>query len=81
MIIKPEGKDITIVDNEDNVIAWLDMSFFLDVDNREEGFLYSDRDFQCQMHFYQPHTDDPVDTVKIGGYLGEEKKPIFKLIG
>ena len=76
MIIKPEGKDITIVDNNDNVIAWLDMSFFLDVDNHDP-----DRTFQCQMHFYQPHTDDPVDTVKIGGYIGEEKKPIFKLNG
>ena len=74
MIINPQGEDITIVDDDNNVIAWLDMKFFLDKENSDEK-----RDFQCQMLFYQPHTDDPVDIVKIGGYLGEKKKPIFKL--
>jgi len=74
MIIKPEGEDIYIMDNDNNVIAWLDLRYYLneDKDNKE-------REFQCQMHFFEPNNDDPIHHVKIGRYEGTDREPIFRL--
>tara|TARA_X000000950_G_C13889244_1_gene650153 strand:+ start:1010 stop:1240 length:231 start_codon:yes stop_codon:yes gene_type:complete len=74
MTINPDGQDIYIVDKDNNVIAWLDLRYYLEEDKDN-----TEREFQCQMRFYEPDREDPIHHVSIGRYEGSDRKPIFKL--
>ena len=76
MTINPNGQDIYIVDRDNNVIAWLDLRYYWEEDEEKDN---KEREFQCQMHFYDPDREDPIHHVKIGRYVGSDRKPIFKL--